>query len=1139
MRIPTTPYRAILLDSSASRLFRSISTTPASNEKWNRSDNSSSSRSQSKAKQYNERRRQLKVSDTLLTASRLGDQASSISKEDSDRYSGWKPTPGPSTRRNVGRPKLSHPAAKSLNKAKADESIETLLGPHSAKVITTPLLAPSGDEDVFGGRPEGGRVGSRDFITPRRQLKPGDFVDVRRQGVSVGIVLPPPPDDTESQGKVMRDLYVLVTSGQIVLYKENDVMMQIPSFIDFPLTSIATPTSKRYVVSTNSLDAPSNPDGSHDAHSSNTGGEVDPTEGSAIEEEPVDVARFEARATICNKLRLLERQKEKELQRLLPSFQSLFLVPQLAADRGRMDVRTGSITTFEAARLMFEHCKEMLAKKGKEEEGWEMTASTVYAAHSLLMAHPTHFLADALSHRTSQLFSCRSEGERANHVLVSSWNTSPPGSEGQAYISAFCEKARKIRKYHESHSHNPSGEPRIIPAPTPDLDITWTKEDREIIEFLQTSLGSRRELQEDTHGSISMSLIKRAGGHFRVLPHPNSHELMSVDSASDLLVAEEEEGGKGLGRVMLELIGTDLHASLDLQHGLVMRFLTEIGALPPWQNPIRLDAAMRSAIADDPEPEVEAPTATKAGKGVAKKHSLTLDQEVENIRHDWGKDHSVYVIDDESAFELDDGISISPLAGQDKAWVHVHIADPTALVQPGGELGRRAERRFTTIYFPEARWAMLPDSFVSSGAGLRASTGTDGGRAGEGQRVMTFSALIDLQSGLVEDTTVKPGLVHDVQTISYDKVSSLLSQSPGTTKGKKEEELRLLLKAATLLSENRTKATAFVAYRFRSSISVSPLPLPSLPVSASALQKPYFFAGFPTISVSPASDSPAASGATPPLAHFLVSELMVLAGRIAASFGTQHNLPLAYRYQHAPESPEEVEAILGMRSNLPGDGTLVSENGMVGHGLIPFEDLLVQGHTLSAGGYSSSADDHFSLGITGSSDYPASGIKDALTGGGYTRATSPLRRYIDMLGHWQLKHHLIHDKPRFKHGEIDTILPQLERQEATARQLMRSADRFWLHTLLQRSLLEPNFASQGGREWLKGPFTAKVVLPEVRINAATLLGRVRVQVDELGTPADLEWGAGEAAPELGAVFKAEPVAVIMAGMRSGLVLRRA
>ena len=1076
----------------------------------------------SRAKRTNEKVKQRRLTDTILTASRLGRHADSIGKDVSDRYSGWRQTPGPSTRRNVGRPKLSREAGKSLARSVASENVETLLGAHSASVLLQPLLRAEDVDDGFAAPSAG--ISARDFIAPRRELKPGDFVELRCSNVAVGIVLPP-PDDVVSREDAklahrttsgMRDLYVLVTSGQIVLYKDNDVMMQIPCVIEPSLTRVAAPTSRAHVVLSNSLDAPLNSDGSHDSHSFATAGEGDPIEGTATQEEPVDVPRFEARAAICNKMRVLERQKEKELQRLLPSFQSLFLLDQGAGSGKRMDKRTGAITTFEAARLMHEQSRGDKA----------FTASTVYAAHTLLMSHPTHFLADALSHRTSQLFTCRSDVERKNLQLIRQWIEDAPGSKGQSYIDAFCSKASKIRQWTEAHPHDLSGEPRAV-APPPELDVEWTPQDRSIIEFIQASLGSRRELQEDTHGSIAMEIVKRAGGHFRLLPHPDSAELMDVDTAVDTILADKKAGG--IGRTMLEQVGTDVIAGGDLQHALVMRFLMSIGTLPVWQNPIRLDASFRNATMgeDGGEPEAE-PTSTK-GPGQmtetrARKFSLTLDDQLEAIRHDFGANHTVYVIDDEGAFELDDGISIESV-DRDKAWVHIHIADPTAWIQPDSALGQRAERRFQTLYFPEARWAMLPDEFVRSGVGLRLASAAAGG---DGQRVMTFSALVDVTSGLVHETKVGPALVHDVQTTSYDKVSSLLAA--GDAKG----DLPLLLRIATKLSENRTRSGGFLAHRPTSSVSVSPLPLPHVPVSAQALQRPYFFAGFPTINVSTRSQQ--SGEPSPALAQFLVSELMVLAGRVAASYGKQHKLAFAYRYQLRPASSREAQAILDMRTNLPPESTsLVSPDGMVGHGLIEFQDLLARGLQVSAGGYAAQPGEHFSLGIADAESpfAPTNQFRDAITASGYARATSPLRRYPDMLAHWQIKHHLVHGRARFPTHEIERILPQLERQEVSAKQLMRSAERYWVHALLQRSLLDCEFDAISQRT-----LTAKVALPEVRVNNSTLSARVRVNIEEFGLPADLLWGAKDAPPRTGEVFSVQPVAVAMAGIRSGLTVRK-
>ncbi|SPO47116.1 related to Exoribonuclease II [Moesziomyces antarcticus] len=1162
MSIRSASCRALLEQaaSPSSRTFHSASALLASRDE---------SSSAAKSKKINQRRKEDEVSDTLLTASRLGGQAARIEKAISDRFSGWKPTPGPSSRRNAGRPPLSPDARKSLARATSPSNLEHLLGAHSNAVLSESLT------DVDSARP-GAKISARDFVMPRRDLRPGDFVEIRRKVATIGIVLPVPEDempietDADDKSKKVghKDLYVLVTTGSVVLYRDTDVMFQIPNVIEPELVQAAAPTSRRFVVTTNSHETPVDTDGSYEDHSAGTSADADPIDGAALQEEPIDQTRFEARAAICTKMRILERQKERELQRLLPSFQSLFLVPgasqqsrEVAKLRNkRTDLRTGTITTYEAAKLMQElyEMRASRAPNGKKKVGSRepapFTASTVYAAYALLIEQPSHFLADGLSHRKSQLFNCRSEAERANLATISGWIAAPAGSEGQGFIDSFCRKASKVRQWSESQQYDASGAPRVIDTPEPLKDIEWTAEDRAIIEFLQISLGSRRELQADTHGSIASEIIKRAGGHFRLLPHPNTKQLLGLDEAARMLLTDSEQL---LGRAILETVGTDLAGGPDLQHALVTRFLTEIGAMPPWRNPTRLDATFRSAMMSDDggEPERDPTEAERAqptvvdSKSIAKTFGVSTDEQVEAIRHDFGRDHPVYVIDDETAFELDDGVSVESVPGREKeqAWVHVHIADPTAWMQPGDSLAKRSERRFSTLYFPEARWAMLPDDFVRSGVGLRSSSSSDSGDHSEGQRVMTFSALVDLSSGLVQDTKVRPAFVHDVQAITYKRASELIAGAPpAASEARRAADLSLLSLVATRLSENRTRSTALFPHRPTSSVSVAPLPLPDVPASASALQRPYFFAGFPQISLSSrALDSQQGKkDEVPAMANFVVAEFMILAGRVAAAYGAEHGLAMAYRYQNAPQTRSVIEELLAMRTNMPDLSTVgappvspIDDSGLIAHGLVPYDDLIQRGITLGSGGYSVRFGPHFSLGITAGTDSPYAPLphmRDALTNGGYVRTTSPLRRYPDILAHWQLKHHLVHGKPRFGEHDIERLLPQLERQEMSGKQLMRISERFWLHLLLQRSIL----GTDAGAGLLNRPLTAVVALSEVRVNIQTLTARVRVHIEELNLPADLEWETDGPLPESGKSYKVEPVAVSMAGIRAALLVRR-
>ncbi len=170
----------------------------------------------------------------------------------------------------------------------------------------------------------------------------------------------------------------------------------------------------------------------------------------------------------------------------------------------------------------------------------------------------------------------------------------------------------------------------------------------------------------------------------------------------------------------------------------------------------------------------------------------------------------------------------------------------------------------------------------------------------------------------------------------------------------------------------------------------------------------------------------------PAMANFVVAEFMILAGRVAAAYGAEHGLAMAYRYQNAPQTRSVTEELLAMRTNMPDLSTVgappvspIDDSGFIAHGLVPYDDLIQRGITLGSGGYSVRSAPHFSLGITAGTESPYAPLphmRDALTNGGYVRTTSPLRRYPDILAHWQLKHHLVRGKPLFGEHDIERLL---------------------------------------------------------------------------------------------------------------------
>jgi exoribonuclease R len=73
------------------------------------------------------------------------------------------------------------------------------------------------------------------------------------------------------------------------------------------------------------------------------------------------------------------------------------------------------------------------------------------------------------------------------------------------------------------------------------------------------------------------------------------------------------------------------------------------------------------------------------------------------------------------------------------------------------------------------------------------------------------------------------------------------------------------------------------------------------------------------------------------------------------------------------------------------------------------------------------------------------GIKD-----GYTRATSPLRRYFDFVVHWQIKSRLMGKELPFSAQEINVLASTITTKEKQLSLLQERSTMFWVISLLDR-----------------------------------------------------------------------------------------
>ncbi|KAJ5311023.1 hypothetical protein N7476_006883 [Penicillium atrosanguineum] len=203
---------------------------------------------------------------------------------------------------------------------------------------------------------------------------------------------------------------------------------------------------------------------------------------------------------------------------------------------------------------------------------------------------------------------------------------------------------------------------------------------------------------------------------------------------------------------------TGMYNTLGLSEASSRLFLQEIGVIAPWENLGLLDQSLllpghgMSLLEDMKWEEIEENC-----------KNLTLTDSMHKLRKDWG-DLPVYCIDDIHAQEIDDGVSLERIpASNDTFWIRIHVANPTAFLRHDDPIMEYAGSRWFTTYAPERTYPIFPSSFTQNNFSLSA-----------GRPTLTFSAKMNLQ-GEILDTEVTNGTVHNVINITHSKLRELFN----------------------------------------------------------------------------------------------------------------------------------------------------------------------------------------------------------------------------------------------------------------------------------------------------------------------------------------------------------------------------
>lgn len=490
------------------------------------------------------------------------------------------------------------------------------------------------------------------------------------------------------------------------------------------------------------------------------------------------------------------------------------------------------------------------------------------------------------------------------------------------------------------------------------------------------------------------------------------------------------------GSLILRALGLYDNTSLDQRTA--WTFLQELGMIPPWEIPSRYKVRF-------PGVKIE------GGGGLQREVPAQLEDSTradiaEGSRRQW-TDDMVFCIDAPETMLIDDGVSLERTEKQDEFWIHVHTADPASGIKPNSELGKFLELIPENIYLPGHFQAMLPsDISLDQSGDYKSESLVDQYSLAAGRPALTFSARVNEKGDLL-DYKVEPGTLHKVTYLDPKDVSEFCDEPPlppasneRLTVGqlpdkantvpnrsmisakdldeKSKEDLLTLYRLAEAVRGKRLEKGAWPSFLPGASVTVAfeDVPMSQAPGTKVLPPDPYIKIGYDSF-----------NGAS------VVSNTMVLAGEIAARWCSDRKIPVPYRRD--VHSKSNFEAIYDYATKEIYPPLL--------KGVQPSLAQRQQLMRLTGGvEMSTEPGPYFMLGLDM-----------------YAKATSPLRRFSDLVVHWQVHAALAHEREvkRRIDPEVDDLKDILP---FTAETLPNTISLLHMREKMARTV------SQGTKEWM-------------------------------------------------------------------------
>lgn len=414
------------------------------------------------------------------------------------------------------------------------------------------------------------------------------------------------------------------------------------------------------------------------------------------------------------------------------------------------------------------------------------------------------------------------------------------------------------------------------------------------------------------------------------------------------------------------------------------------------------------------------------------------------VRQDFG-DTPVYCIDSETAHEIDDGIAIRK--ENDTYVVTIHVANPTSFLKQDSALSKIAYSKGTTVYLPEGATMMLPD-ILAKVCGLNGT--------GKTRTIAIEFALgagnIDTYLNLVKAGESMPGdavarqVLEDIKgsaTVKFYEVSNFpkgytykhvntILEDPKNAEafasnkmqpGTHEDNLFKLFHISSVLRHVRIglgRGLEVSQERPKVHVQYSGNELPdessfqhvdggwqlAIPKKGKELA--------PVITVTREINQNEDSKS-----QQLVSNFMIAGNFAGTIYAHKNEIPIIHRTQELGLSEGVMDQLHQLTNKAYTEKLTVEERSQY---------LRV----MTSANYEVERKKHESLGLES-----------------YLNFTSPLRRYVDMVNHWNMQEFVLKGKVE-NAVNLDMVASQLQTCEIANKASQRFSERFWQGYFLKR-----------------------------------------------------------------------------------------